>query len=260
MPNNKSEGRVHFSDLAQMRLSPAHYKYSVSTQKEATRAMTVGALTDAMVLGGRKWIEYEGKVRNGKEWQAFASENSAAIIGIRSEVIEALDAANAVNSDPTAQSLLRTPGMSFQTCHQWSAFGLDCECGVVGERGGIDAFSAESKVLVDLKVTATAEPWALSRHAYDRMWHAQLAWYLEAVGGDDTWQCFLICVENTQPHCVTCLCVPSPILTDGRKSITLWAEKLRACHESGRWPGYTDAPVEMVRPAWIQELEEGELS
>jgi len=69
MPNNKSEGRVHFSDLAQMRLSPAHYKYSVSTQKEATRAMTVGALTDAMVLGGRKWIEYEAKfatVKNGR--------------------------------------------------------------------------------------------------------------------------------------------------------------------------------------------------
>jgi len=67
---HKSEGRVHFSDLANARSSSAHYKYSVSTKKEVRRAMTVGALTDAMVLGGRKWIEYEGK-SHGKEWQAL---------------------------------------------------------------------------------------------------------------------------------------------------------------------------------------------
>ena len=45
------------------------------------------------------------------------------------------------------------------------------------------------------------------------------------------------------------------ILYDGRKSITLWAERLRACEDSGRWPGYTDSVVEMTRPAWIDETE-----
>lgn len=254
---NRADGRVHFSDLAEMRYSPAHYRYRVTTPKEKTRAMTVGALADAMILGGRGWSLYPGKVRSGREWESFRAAHAGDVIGIASEVDEATDIAAAVLADETAQSLLRAPGMQYQTCHQWSAFGLDCSCGVPGERGGIDAHSLERRILIDLKVTVSAEPDKLMRHAYERMWHAQLAWYLEAMTGlSSTWTAYLLCVEATAPHCVTVLRVPESILNDGRKSLTLWAERLRACEESGRWPGYTDSVVEMTRPAWIEELND----
>lgn len=255
MLRNRSDGRVHFSDLAEMRYSPAHYRHRVTTPKEKTRAMTVGSLADAMILGGRGWARYPGKVRNGREWQDFQLSHAGEVIGIASEIEEASEIAAAVRSDETAQSILKVPGMRFQTCHQWRAFGLDCSCGVEGERGGIDAWSSERRVLADLKVTASAEPSKLMRHAYERMWHAQIAWYLDAVATDGEWSAYLLCVEATPPYCVTVLYVPPEILEDGRKSIILWAERLRACEDSGRWPGYTDSVVEMTRPAWIDETE-----
>ena len=268
---NRADGRVHFSDLAMMRYSPAHYGHAVTNPKEQTRGMTVGALADAMVLGGRGWALYEGKTRRGKEWDAFEREHAGDVIGIASEVDEAKEIAVAVLADEAAQSLLTLPGMAYQTCHKWSAFGLECSCGVPGERGGIDAISIAKRVLVDMKVTVSADPGKLMRHAYDRMWHAQLAWYLEAVGRGiapdyhgigtrdivpEMWSTYLICAEATAPHCVTVLRVPELLLRDGRKSLTLWAEKLRACEESGRWPGYTDSIVEMQRPVWIDDLDD----
>ena len=219
--------------------------------------MTVGALADAMILGGRGWALYPGKVRSGKEWESFRAAHAGDVIGIASEVEEATEIAAAVLADETAQSLLRAPGMQYQTCHQWSAFGLDCSCGVPGERGGIDAHSLERRILIDLKVTVSAEPDKLMRHAYERMWHAQLAWYLEAMPGlSAMWAAYLLCVEATAPHCVTVLRVPELLLRDGRKSITIWAEMLRSCEESGRWPGYTDSIVEMQRPVWIDDLDD----
>jgi hypothetical protein len=240
-----------------MRYSPAHYRHRVTTPKEKTRAMTVGALADAMILGGRDWAQYPGKVRSGREWELFQASHAGYVIGIASEINESNDIATAVRADETAQSLLSAPDLQRQTCHQWSAFGLECSCGVPGERGGIDAHSLEKRILVDLKVTVSAEPDKLMRHAYERMWHAQLAWYLEAMPGlSAMWTAYLLCVEATAPHCVTVLRVPESILTDGRKSLTLWAEKLRASEESGRWPGYTDSVVEMTRPAWIEELND----
>ena len=95
------------------------------------------------------------------------------------------------------------------------------------------------------------------RHAYERMWHAQLAWYQSAlsVRSDDVWQCYLLCVEATAPHCVTVLRVPRGLLADGERSITLWAERFRACEDSGEWPGYTEAIIDMTRPAWLDEVD-----
>lgn len=252
------DGRLHFSELKQFRRSPAHYKLSVTQPREVTRAMTVGAVADAMVFGNRGWAMYAGKVRNGKEWIEFASAHEGETICLHSEMIEARGAADAVLANPIALSLLS--GCEYQRVMQWDAHGLPCGAGIPGERGGFDAWHEKRSYIIDLKTTASTEPTEFATHAYRMQWHAQAAWYLDGARALalDVRDFYLIGVESSPPHCVTVMKVSDEAIEAGRKSIRLWVEQYKRCAEAGQWPGYTQSIVGMSLPAWagLEGLED----
>ena len=102
-----SDGRVHFSELKAMAKSPRHFKLACSEAKKPTRAMTVGAIGDCLVFGQRAYAVYPGKVRNGKEWDAWQAANPGLIHCIASELEDAKGSSYAVLDDPVAQSIRR---------------------------------------------------------------------------------------------------------------------------------------------------------
>ena len=111
--------------------------------------------------------------------------------------------------------------------------------------------------VADLKVTSSTEPYDFSVHAWKMLWHAQLAWYVDGIvaNGGRCDQALLIGVESNPPHNVTVLLVPPDLIKDGRKSIALWSEKLRACDASGVFPGYVQRGQVMCRPSWVGDDE-----
>lgn len=256
---NPIDGRVHISELKQMAKSPAHYALACAEARTVTRPMRVGAIADAIVFGNRGYAVYPGKVRSGKEWQAWEREHAGIVTCIQSELEDAMGAAKAVLSDPLACELLR--GGDYQVTAQWDAYGLPMAAGIPGQRGGLDLIGRGCELtdrepfVADLKIT-DSEPFTFSKHAWRMLWHAQLAGYMDACEaiGRPVKRAYLIGCEPSPPHCVTVMPVSEAALASGRKSLCLWAERLRQCEADGRFPGYVERLAEPLDvPAWEVE-------
>ena len=258
------DGRCHFSELKQHSRSPAHVAHAVSKARELTRPMLVGGVADCLVFGGRGVTVYSGKVRNGKEWDAFRAAHPGQYLPIQSEYDDALGAANAVLAHPIARDLL-DHGAEHQRCMQWESWGLPCAAGIAGERGGFDVVNwrhpKRKPYIADLKITSSTEPEELSRHALNMLWHGQAAWYLDgahalSLEAEDF---YLIACEAQPPHVVTVLRLGPDAIALGRKLLSKWTERHRACEAAGVWPGYVATEVEIIIPEWAQESVELDL-
>src|ERR1700744_2459353 len=133
-----TDGRVHFSELKEMRKSPKHFANACRKARDMSRPMMIGALADCLVFGQRGYAIYPGPTRRGKEWDAFKEVNAGKFLPIQSEIDDAKGAADAVLADPFALSLINSPGAEMQLCAQWEAYGLQMAAGIPGERGGFD--------------------------------------------------------------------------------------------------------------------------
>ncbi len=272
-----TDNRVHFSELKQMARSPAHYAHACKHAKDPSRAMTVGAVGDAIVFGTPDRIAiYPGPTRRGKEWDAFQALNPGKTIAIQSEVDDATGAAEAILRDPIAGPILAE--CETQIVIQWEQMGMPCASGIVGERGGIDALHRASRTIWDVKcVGVDVDPEGLAKHAWRQHWHAQLAWLVDGWNATidrarKEWHrpiesfslipvehAGLVCVEANPPHCVTVMRCTPEALDHGRRSIRLWLEMLAACEAEAErnpgyvWPGYVQTIAEMGVPAWLDE-------
>ena len=255
---NALDGRVHFSELKRMADSPLHYKYACEHPMGPSRAMTVGTIADRLVFRGNVAV-YPGKVRNGKEWEAFRAANQGAAICIQSEYEEAAGAAEAVLADQVAGPMLRHDANEFQRVMQWTAYELEFAAGIAGEhgRGGFDVLNQAERWVGDLKITADASPEWLARHVFKMWWHVQAASYLDGAKALalDVADFYLFCVEASPPHPVTVLKLSPEALDLGRKSLSLWTSALRACEEADAWPGYVQSVVDLAPPEWMSEDE-----
>jgi hypothetical protein len=263
---HSADHRVHYSDLKYMAISPKHYRHAVLHPRQPTRAMVIGAVADALVFGHRTVAVYPGKVRSGKEWEAWSVANSGAITCIRSEYDEAAGVARAIADENDAGAALfraRVEGCRTQVVAQWEAHGLPCAAGVDGVRGGFDAINLDPCAgwIFDMKRTIRGGPEQLQRHALRMLWHAQLAWYVDGARamGWPVRDGVLGLVEGPAPHDITVLVLSDRVLDEGRKCIAAWCEKLRACLEAGRWPGAVQSEVTWDWAEWgSTEAEEAD--
>jgi hypothetical protein len=267
---NKADGRVHYSELKHIALCPAHYRRACEYPKEPTRAMTVGAVTDSLLFSNQSVAVYPGKVRNGKEWDAFRESNEGHILCLAGEFSEANERAMAVATDPVAVRALY--GCETQGVLHWDMFGLPFASGIEGVRGGFDAYSAKAMINVcsfadeygpytaDLKATVAGTPETLMRHAIRQLWHVQGALFGEAMRAlGKPWQTHrLICVDPI--GVVTVLRFTDAAIFAGRKILSLWCDQLRACESSGSYPGYAQDEIECDVSEYLEltGLEESE--
>lgn len=250
------DGRVHHSSLREMRRSPLHYRHRIECPREAdTRAMLIGAAGDALIFGGRKVVIYEGKVRRGKEWDAFEAAHEGDIICNQAEHDAASGAAFAVLSDAVSGPIVKAPGTEAQRVLAWESWGLECGAGIPGPggRGGFDLLG--QGFVTDLKITNDASPRALERQIWAMGWVTQMAFYVDGCKalGMGPMDARLICVEATAPHPVTVLELSPEVIDFARRSLSRWTEMLKACEASDAWPAYVQESVEVLLPEWAQE-------
>lgn len=156
-----------------------------------------------------------------------------------------------------AVSLLTQPGKSEQTLI-W----LDEQTGVM-ERALVDYLpdpvpldSPNRMIIPDYKTTIEAFPGdKMSRHLYDYGYHRQAAKYRKGVLSlglaPEAVMVFLF-QEKTPPFLVTPVFLDRNAMIigteDNRRALDVYAE----CMETGVWPGYSDEPVEMSLPVFIE--------
>jgi exodeoxyribonuclease VIII len=223
---------VRFSNLRNFSRSPAHYRCAVVSPREPTPSMRLGTTVHKLLLGGPLCV-YPGE-RRGKAWDAFRDAHRGEEIITETEHLHAARIADAVDSHPIAPRLLA--GVHERRI-DWSNLGRACSStpDVVGE-----------DFLTDLKTASTTQPEKFKFGCLRLAYHAQLAFYLDAVRvatGRVIEKAYLVGVETEPPFCVTVLRLTPRTLLEGRKLNRMWMEQLLNCEASGAWPGYVQSEV-----------------
>jgi PDDEXK-like domain of unknown function (DUF3799) len=250
-------GYLHWTDLKQIGKSPAHYRYAMQQERAMSREMRVGDAADAIVFGHKRIVVYPGKVRHGKEWDAFREKHADASIVNDSEFEEAEGAATALINSKAARDF--TGGWRLDT------FQIPLEGEVLGipvKTRGVDMLDRGFGRLIDVKCTHSTEPRMFSRHAWSMDWHTQLELYADLAGqnGIEVGRVGLVGVEASPPHVVTVLYIPDDVRQQARKRLRGLFERLKSCLDANAWPGYAQDAVPMDLPSWIdaEDSEEGD--
>lgn len=229
-----------FSTLKLFAQSPLHYWYGCQNQFEETLSMRVGSGAHALLFN-QPYVVWNGKVRNGAKWDAFESDHAGKVILNQRELEQSRAMADAIRSHETASRLLFTPG----TIHEQR---IDWEWQGRAFRSTPDAYNRTT--LVDLKCLRSAEPDKVMWQSSKMFYHCQAALYRRCLNSlsNSVKDAYLVVVENRPPHPVSVFRFTETALEAGDRACALWLEQLRACEQSGVYPGYTQTIVDLELP------------
>lgn len=249
---------LNWSSLKHMQDSPLAFRHSMDNERDDTSSMLMGRATHTAVLEPDRfrleYVVYDGKVRRGKEWDAFQAANEGKDILKEDEYGACLAMRDAVRSHAIAADLLA--GAQVEKSVFWHRAGHPC-------KARIDAHNVDLRTLVDLKTTREPGRWFASQAA-KLQYHAQLAWYWDALAAEGTppVQTKIIAVQNSAPYQVVVYDVPGYVLDQGRKVFEPLFERFLSCSKSGNWygPGEDESgaiEIELQLPAWAVD-EDGD--
>jgi len=240
---------LRFHHLRAFGRSAAHGLAAITGQSDVeTTAIERGSAFHSVVLETGRVLAYPGKVRRGKEWDAFEAEHIGSEILTTTEYDKVMRMAESVRNHPTAMDLLT--GVR-ETMLEWRLYDQQC-------RATPDVRN-ESRV-VELKSCACAEPLRFTGQALRMAYHAQLAWYMDAVVASKAGSpkdAYIVAVESAPPYPVTVLRLTDRAIEAGRGLYHLWLERFFGSERSGEWPGYVQSVVDLDVPDEV-ELDFGE--
>jgi hypothetical protein len=242
---------LRFSALKHMERSPNSYRYHLANPVEPTGPMKLGTIAHNLILeGGTKQIAiWPGPGRRyGKDYDAWALQNSDCFQVSKDEYASVMEQAAAVKSNPAARRYLARGKSEVTMVWVDDASGRDC-------KARIDRLTTNAKkeaVLVSFKTTTDCTERAFSTQ-YARMnYAAQDAfyqggyWYLRS----DLPQCVVIAAENKPPHETAVYTVPSDVLRVGQQQIQKWIAMLAECERTDKWPSSVEGEQELTLPSW----------
>jgi hypothetical protein len=100
--------------------------------------------------------------------------------------------------------------------------------------------------VADLKTSVSANPPKFVRDALRLGYHAQLAFYGEALRTlklANPIDHYLVCVESSAPYPVVIYELSPRALDFGMRLCRTWMERLLVCEAEDFWPGYSEATV-----------------
>lgn len=238
---------VRFTRLKAFSLSPAHYLLAAQNEVKNSIAIRMGAGFHAALFENRPLVCYDGR-RAGKAWERFERhhlEQNAVILNVKEYGI-AMGMVNAVRTHDIAMRLL-FDGTTLEHGIDWSIGARAC-------RSTPDSFAKNRNI--DLKSARCTEPRWIAREALRRHYHAQLAFYDDAIEDEIKTrpdEDYLVCVENVAPYNVTILRIPDATREVGMKLHRGWWQRLQLAEATGTYSGYVESPIDLDLPEW--ELE-----
>lgn len=243
---------VNWSSLKNMEDSPLHYKHRLDSKEDTdTTGRGMGRLLHTLVLEphnfGEGYAIYPGPVRRGKEWDAFEAENAGKTILKESELVEVRAQAAAVRAHPEVAPLL--VGAETEKTIVWNEprHGIRC-------KSRLDLWNPKLATLVDLKGCQTTDPRRFGQMAARMGYFAQLAHYYQAVAlglRRAVYDVLIVAVETSAPYDVAVFKLEDQDLEVGRIYVDDYLDKLKACLDSGVWPGRCPTRQRIQLPSYI---------
>jgi hypothetical protein len=202
-------------------------------------ALRLGSGTHALTFGTPEVIEFTGKQRRGKDWDAFKVEHDGKVILNRSEMRRAQGIADSLRRNAVAQRILFAPGAVREQRIDWSWDGR-------AWRSTPDARAF--RWLAELKTTRNANPEFFLRDAKRMHYHSQLAIYRHAIEQSEGWRprdVYLFAVETVPPYAVVPYQLTERSLEHGWRKACEWHQRWLECEAKDEWPGYTTGIEEL---------------
>ncbi|MBA2683778.1 MAG: PD-(D/E)XK nuclease-like domain-containing protein [Gemmatimonadaceae bacterium] len=227
------------SHLKAMGRSPLHCRHAILCDTEPTLAMRVGSGVHSLLLGGPPLACYPGKVRRGREYDAFCeSQPDNAIVMTSADYDRSHRIAESVRRDPLAMDVLYRPGSVYEQTILWEQNGRARRC---------TPDVRSDTHLAELKSTRNAAPEKFRWDAIRMGYHGQLADYANAIHattGTYPKDVFIVAVEQLPPFGVSVHRLTTRALDMGERMVRAWLELLLVCEETGLWPGYSQSVIE----------------
>ena len=244
---------------------PAKFKWQRDNGRLPKRAFDLGHAAHKEVLGVGEclvWVD-------AKDWRTKAAQEEEAVARAAGKVplllkdkprVEAMAAA--LREDPYAAALF-APGTGVpEATIVWrdEASGVMCRA----RFDWLPHVETGWKLIVpDYKTTRDAHPAACQKSIASYGYHQQADWYLsglKALGlAGEFDPSFVFVFQETTPPYVPQIITPDErameIAADlNRRAIDLYVH----CTNTGRWPGYSDGPLTMPLPSWVERSYDNE--
>lgn len=257
-----SEG-ISRSRLMLLDKSPYHFWYDVlsgrAKPKDSTPAMLIGSLFHTILLEPDKFDkEYavapkiDRRTSVGKEqWHEFSVYSEGKTIVTMDQYDKAYQMAAGIREHEIVQTLLD------EAVFEQSVYWTDEETGLQFKTRP-DIWS--SKMVVDLKTTADANPFGFQRSALSYGYFIQAGMAFEgckALGKPFEMFTILAC-EKEEPHVPAVFIMDDEALQFGIDQFISYKRRLKACFDSGKWPGYPVQELSVPKYATITEEQDDE--
>lgn len=233
--------------------SPAHGKYWIDNQREATPAMALGTLTHSYILTPDELLDnyvvapdVDRRTKDGKErWAQFQLQAEGKMIVTAEQLAKARGMRQAVRRHSAASEL--TSRCAAEVSVFWTDdTGVKC-------KARIDLHNDAAACIADIKTTADARPAVFRQHAYKLHYHVRMAWYADAVKAS---QVIIIAVESEPPYAVQVYEYDESALDRGRAEYQSALMYYHECLHSGKYPSYPTTVEPLTLPAWAQQRDE----
>lgn len=272
MPNEQYHAATEYISKTMLSVfadCPAKFDwiYNQGGEKPATDAMRLGSAAHMYALerdkfDSRYYTVPEGTIRNAKH---AAYKEQLEIAGER----EILTAKQMAQIEGMAASLLKSKKarllLEGDVLIEKSIFWMDEEH-QAPLRCRPDVIRVKNGIVVGLKTTASAEPEAFHRTAWDKLYDVSVAMecrgYEQAMGKPASEYVFLV-IETEAPYIVEAYNCFEPFGDGGLTYFDVGEFRLRKllkrymeCVRDNRWPSYTNNIEPMRVPAWqLKQLE-----
>jgi exodeoxyribonuclease VIII len=241
--------RIRNYALKQMGRSPAHCRHAIlCDHDDPSLAKRLGSGVHSLILGGPKLLVYPGKVRRGKDYDAFVESNPGALILSRSEYETTQRTAESVRKDKLASQVLFAQGSVYEQTINWDWLGRSRRC--------TPDVRSDSH-LVELKTTQNGSPDRFKWDALKFGYMSQLADYSNAIETSKGYaprDVYIVAVEKKPPYVVSTYHVSPRDIEIGARQCRTWMERLLACEAVNVWPGYCSSIQDLEMPGDIDDL------
>lgn len=220
-------------------LSMRALKWSWEHQRKDTDDFLWGRAVHCLLFEPRdfekRYVRWEdGRVRRGKDYEAFRLDNWGKDVLSASAYDSALEAAQAFVAKPLVQALIQE-GQPEVTVFK-VVDGIQC-------RGRLDWIRVPKlgRVIVDLKSTKSVAPKSFGydffRYHYDIKLGLYRSWFDQIVRPAQATPVTVIALEKEPPYEITVNPIPDAVLDYGAEKGRKIIKRVRQCIETGVWPG-----------------------
>lgn len=237
---------INASAIKRGRLSPKHMRHAL-TEKEppVTPAMIWGTLTHTAVLVGLDgFAAYDGKVKRGKEYDAFVAENDGKECILASDLAELHNMRESVMANRKAREIIEATDheVSCTWPSEWGTAKCRFDC-------------VSPRYVADLKSTSKIVPRDFESQAYGLGYHIQMAWYYAGARecGYNP-EVYIIAVESAAPYDTIVYGCDEEWMERGMKEASAALNAYTLAQKSGDFHGIAEDVRIIALPTWAAEL------